>query len=127
MSFDRIAISGAGAWGAALANAAARAGRSVTLIARDAVAARAVEAARASPRLPDIRLDARVRVIAAGADTGRADAVLLAIPSQELRAAAIAIAPTIAPGTPVIACAKGVEHGTRKFMTEIIAEAVPAA
>ena len=27
-----------------------------------------------------------------------------------------------APGTPVITCAKGIEHGTRKFMTEIIAE-----
>jgi glycerol-3-phosphate dehydrogenase (NAD(P)+) len=27
----------------------------------------------------------------------------------------------------VIACAKGIEHGTRKFMTEVIAECAPAA
>jgi len=31
------------------------------------------------------------------------------------------------PGTPVIACAKGIERGTRKFMTEVIAESIPAA
>ena len=31
------------------------------------------------------------------------------------------------PGTPVIACAKGIERGTRQFMTEVIAESVPAA
>ena len=29
------------------------------------------------------------------------------------------------PGTPVIACAKGIERGTRKFMTEVIAECAP--
>ena len=32
-----------------------------------------------------------------------------------------------AAGTPVIACAKGIEHGTHKFMTEIIAECAPKA
>jgi glycerol-3-phosphate dehydrogenase (NAD(P)+) len=126
MSFDRIAIIGAGAWGAALANAVARAGRSVTLVARDASTAKTIEATRASPRLADIRLDARVRVTSPGADPNRADAVLLAVPSQQLRAAAMAILP-IAPGTAVIACAKGIEHGTRKFMTEVIAEVLPAA
>ncbi len=37
----------------------------------------------------------------------------------------------LAPGAdrqrPVIACAKGIEHGTHKFMTEVIAETAPAA
>ena len=37
------------------------------------------------------------------------------------------LASTIAAGTPVIACAKGIEHGTHKFMTEVIAESVPQA
>ena len=31
------------------------------------------------------------------------------------------------PDTPVISCAKGIERGTRKFMTQIIAEATPRA
>ncbi len=32
-----------------------------------------------------------------------------------------------ADATPLVACAKGIEHGTRKFMTEIIAECAPKA
>src|SRR6266566_347428 len=68
-----------------------------------------------------------VRVVAASVETGRHDAILLAVPSQHLRAAATMIAPALAKGTPVIACAKGIERGTRKFMTEVIAQSAPAA
>ena len=38
-----------------------------------------------------------------------------------------AIAPALREGTPVIACAKGIERGTHRFMTEVIAESAPAA
>ena len=58
---------------------------------------------------------------------GRYDAILLAVPSQHLRAAARMLAPALAAGTPVIACAKGIERGTHKFMTEVIAESAPNA
>src|SRR5256886_10994636 len=44
-----------------------------------------------------------------------------------MRAAAGAIAPSLRDGTPVIACAKGIERGTHRFMTEVIAEAAPTA
>jgi glycerol-3-phosphate dehydrogenase (NAD(P)+) len=33
----------------------------------------------------------------------------------------------MAPRTPIIACAKGIEHGTHKFMTEVISECAPNA
>ena len=49
MTFERIAVIGAGAWGTALANVIARAGRTVTLVARNAAAAAAMAAARAKP------------------------------------------------------------------------------
>ena len=127
MSFERIAIVGAGAWGTALANVIARAGRAVTLVARDQAGAAAIAASRESPRLPGVRLDERVRVVSAEAQTGSHDAVVLAIPSQHLRAASAALAPALAGGTPVVACAKGIERGTHKFMTEVIAETAPAA
>ena len=48
--------------------------------------------------------------------------MLLAVPAQDLRTAATALAPHIRAGTPVVACAKGIERGTHRFMTEIIAE-----
>jgi glycerol-3-phosphate dehydrogenase (NAD(P)+) len=37
------------------------------------------------------------------------------------------LAGAIAAGTPVVACAKGIERTTRRFMTEIIAECLPEA
>jgi len=127
MALDRIAVVGAGAWGTALANAAARAGRAVTLVARSGAAAEALRASRQSPRLPEAPLDERVGVTAAIADVAAADAVLLAVPAQALRAAAAPLAPALKAGTPVIACAKGIERGSHKFMTEVIAESAPAA
>jgi glycerol-3-phosphate dehydrogenase (NAD(P)+) len=51
---------------------------------------------------------------------------LLAVPAQQLRAALTMITPALAGGTPVIACAKGIERGTHKFMTEVIAECAPS-
>ena len=127
MTFDRIAIVGAGAWGTALANVIARAGRTVILAGRDREAAEAMRVSRENPRLPGIRLDERVTVTTAIEDTANIDAALLVVPAQTLRAAAVALAPYIKMGTPVIACAKGIERGTRKFMTEVIAESAPGA
>jgi glycerol-3-phosphate dehydrogenase (NAD(P)+) len=127
MALDRIAVVGAGAWGAELANAAARAGREVALIPRTSTAVAAMRASRESARLPGVRLDERIAVTSDSAELGAADAVLLAVPAQSLRTAASALARAIRPGTPVIACAKGIERGTRKFMTEVIAECAPEA
>ncbi|MFL9827676.1 NAD(P)H-dependent glycerol-3-phosphate dehydrogenase [Rhodoplanes sp. SY1] len=126
-SLQRIAVIGAGAWGAALANVAARAGRDVVLVARDAQAADAVRRAGASPHLPDVALD-RTIAVASGIDAvAGADAVLLVVPAQAHGPIAATLAPVLAPGTPVVACAKGIERGTRRFMTEVIAAALPGA
>ena len=89
--------------------------------------ARADDATGGNPRLPGIRLDERVAATGAIADAAGADAVLLAVPAQDLRTAAIALNPHIKTGTPVIACAKGIERGTHRFMTEIIGETMPGA
>ena len=61
MTIDRIAVIGAGAWGMALANVAARAGRDVTLWARDADNRRSNSSKpRESPRLPGVATRRRV-------------------------------------------------------------------
>jgi glycerol-3-phosphate dehydrogenase (NAD(P)+) len=82
---------------------------------------------RQSARLAGARLDERVAVTAAISEAAAADAVLLVVPAQELREAAIGLAGAIRPRTPVIACAKGIERGTHRFMTEVIAESASAA
>ena len=126
-SFHSVAVIGAGAWGSALAGVAARAGREVILCARNAEAAARMMASRKNPRLPGIELDPRIAVTSDLVDAGRAEVILLAVPAQNLREAAGALALHLSPATPVIACAKGIERGTHRFMTGVIAETLPDA
>ena len=114
---------GGGAYGTALACAAARAGRDVVLYARNAEGAAQMKATRTNPKLPGVSIDAGIGITADIAAAARADIILLATPAQNLREAATALAPYLKPATPVVACAKGIERGTHRFMTEVIAEA----
>jgi glycerol-3-phosphate dehydrogenase (NAD(P)+) len=113
-------VIGAGAWGTALAIQAARAGNEVTLWARDPERARAIGATRQNPRLPGHTLPEQVRVV----DTPRtaADAMLLVVPMQFLRAVLISL-PTLP--APLVVCIKGVEAGTLRLPLELVAELCP--
>jgi glycerol-3-phosphate dehydrogenase (NAD(P)+) len=127
MTFDRIAVLGGGAWGTALANVTARAGRSVTLWEHEPDNAEQLSQKRESRFLRGVRIEDSIVVTRDLAQAARAQAILLVVPAQATRSVAQAFARAIAPGTPVIACAKGIEHGTRKFMTDVIAECAPNA
>ena len=126
--YKSVGIIGAGAWGTALAGVAARAGRDVVLYVRSS--ATEIAATRSNPKLPGVKLEASVTVTDDIAVAAAADIVLIATPAQNLRDAVAALAPHLAAAKPVIACAKGIERGTHKFMTEVIAEtainAIPA-
>jgi len=126
-SYTSVAVIGAGAWGTALAGVAARAGREVTLYVRDAARAAEIARTRVNTKLSEVRLDAGVSVTSDIALAARADIILIATPAQQLRAAVAALAPHLAHATPVIATAKGIERGSHKFMTEVIAETAPSA
>jgi glycerol-3-phosphate dehydrogenase (NAD(P)+) len=124
--FDSVAVIGAGAWGTALATVAVRAGRRVTLYPRSSEHASRIASARENPRLPGIRLE-NIVVASELSHARNDDLVVIATPAQHLRGAVNALASYLAKPTPVIACAKGIEHGTHKFMTDVIAEAAPLA
>jgi len=127
MAFNHIAVLGAGAWGTALALACARAGRSITLWEHDPANAERLKKQRESQFLPGILLDDRIAIASDLAEAARAAAILLVVPAQAVRAVIQALAPALAERTPVIVCAKGIERGSKKFMTEVIAECVPKA
>lgn len=126
-SYHSIAVLGGGAWGTALAQTCARAGRNVVLWEHDAANARQLAEARESLFLPGVTLEPAIKLTRDLAEAARADAILLVIPAQVLRQVVTSLATLIAPRTPLIACAKGIEHGTHRFMTEIIAECAPNA
>jgi glycerol-3-phosphate dehydrogenase (NAD(P)+) len=127
MSFDHIAVIGGGAWGTALALTCMRAGRSVSLWESDPANAAHLAVHRESRFLPGVRLDDRIAVVADLAEAARAEAILLVVPAQAVRAMTKALSPMLAPGTPLIVCAKGIERGTQKFMTEVVGECAPGA
>ena len=125
--FNSVAVIGAGAWGTALAGVAARAGRDVVLYGRSAAAVAEIAATRVNPKLPGVRLAPNIDVTHDITRAACAQIVLIATPAQHLREATTALAPHLARATPIIACAKGIERGTHRFMTEVIAEAAPEA
>ncbi len=125
MAYQQISVIGGGSWGIALASAAQRAGRDVTLWMRNKQAAEDLDRTRQSPRLPGANLDRDIRITADLRRAAQCDALLLVVPAQALRDVAGDLAALLAPATPVVACAKGIERGTRKFMTEVIEEAAP--
>ncbi|WP_428031082.1 NAD(P)H-dependent glycerol-3-phosphate dehydrogenase [Ancylobacter sp.] len=126
--FGSIGVVGAGAWGTALANASARAGRGVVLWGRDEELIATLRRARANPaHLPGVDLADSVRPTSDLAELAGVDAVLLVVPAQASRAVAQALAPHLEAGTPVVTCAKGIERGTSLFMTQVLGEACPQA
>ena len=125
-AFQRIAVVGAGAWGTALAIAAFRSGRDVTLWAREPEVLSAIrESGENTHFLPGVSLDPSIKATDDLADAASADAVLLVAPAQYLRAVAGDLAPYLAAGTPLVICAKGIEIGTRALMNEVLAKVLP--
>jgi len=122
----KVAVIGGGAWGTALALVALRAGRDVTLYARDAAAVSAINRLHENAgHLPGIRLDKGLIATADLLATAASDIVVLALPAQQLRTAFAPLAPHLTAGTPVVIAAKGLEHGTDKRMSEVVAEVAP--
>lgn len=125
MPLDRLTIIGGGSWGTALAQAAANAGRQVVLVARDPETVAAINTRHRNPRhLGDQKL---ADAIAARTDFDEArDFVILAVPAQASRGVLAEIGEKLA-GKPVILSAKGLERGTLKRQSEILAEMAPQA
>jgi len=125
---QRIGIVGGGAWGTALAVTARRAGREIVLWAREAEVVTAINQRHENPLfLPGIAIDPAIVATGDIAAAASADAVLLVVPAQHLRAVAGAIAPTLRPGAAVVICAKGVEEASGALMSEVAAAALSGA
>ncbi|MBS0274940.1 MAG: NAD(P)-dependent glycerol-3-phosphate dehydrogenase [Proteobacteria bacterium] len=125
-SYNNIAVMGSGAWGTALGAVAALAGRKVTLWAREADVVESINSKHENVRfLSGFTLPAAVAATADMAQAAQSDALLIGAPAQHLRATLALLKPHLSPGKPLVLCAKGIEHGTHKLMTEVLAECIP--
>ena len=129
--FTSIGVIGAGAWGTALAQVCARAGgpsRRVTLWAREPEIVASINEARENKTfLPGITLEAAITATGDMSAMASASAILMVTPAQHMRASLLALKPHLASGTPVLLCAKGVEQGSHKLLTQVLAEVLPDA
>ncbi|MFN3512594.1 MAG: NAD(P)H-dependent glycerol-3-phosphate dehydrogenase [Phenylobacterium sp.] len=121
-------VIGGGAWGTALAQTCARAGLSARLWAREAEVVEAVNSRHENALfLPGVALDPAVQATGELAELAGCDFVLAVAPAQHLRSTLAAFAPHVRPGLPVVLCAKGIEQGSLKLMTEVLVETLPQA
>lgn len=120
----RVAVLGSGSWGTAFGKVLAEAGGDVVLWARRPELAAAITEQHDNPDyLPGIPLPPTLRATADAQEcvTG-AEIVVLAVPSQSLRDNLGAVTPHLAPGSVLVSLMKGVELGTTRRMSEVIAE-----
>jgi glycerol-3-phosphate dehydrogenase (NAD(P)+) len=126
----RIAVLGAGSWGTAFAKVMADAGRDVRLWARRPEVAAAINETHANPDyLPGVALPGLLTATTdATAALDGAHAVVLAVPSQALRANLAGWRDLLPPGATLVSLAKGVELGTLQRMSEVVTDVagVPA-
>jgi glycerol-3-phosphate dehydrogenase (NAD(P)+) len=127
-SLGKVAVFGAGSWGTAFSIVLADGGNDVTMWARREEVADAINRSRENADyLPGIELPPS---LSATHDVEKAahgaDIVILATPSQTLRGNLVEWAPHIPSNAVMVSLMKGVELGTLKRMSEVIAEVTGA-
>jgi glycerol-3-phosphate dehydrogenase (NAD(P)+) len=128
MQFKRAGVIGAGAWGTALAQVAARAGLDVVLQARETEVVDSINARRVNEAfLPGVTLEDRISVTGELADLADCDVILAVPPAQHMRSTLTAFAAHHRSAVPIMLCSKGIERGTLKLMTDVLAETIPVA
>lgn len=121
-----IGVIGAGAWGTALAVTLSRAGRSVSLWGRESRDLMDMASRGENTRyLPGIKLPVVPHVTADLGEAMAAGVILLVIPAQQMRSLAPHLALHLKPGHTVVLCAKGIEVGSGRFMSELAQEFFP--
>jgi glycerol-3-phosphate dehydrogenase (NAD(P)+) len=124
----RVAVFSAGSWGTAFGTVLADAGNDVTLWARrDEVVANINDKHENSDYFPGVELPEAVRATTNPSDAvDGAEFVVLSVPSQSLRDNLTGWSPVIPDDVVFVSLMKGVELGTTKRMSEVIAEVTGA-
>ncbi len=123
----KIAVLGGGAWGTALATTVVRAGHRCALWARDAETVEAIDTRHENPRyLPGIALDPALQATTdLDAALAGAACVLAVVPAQAMRGLLDALSGRLEAQIPLVLCAKGIERGTGKLLSELAAKLLP--
>ena len=118
------AVFGTGSWGTAYAAVLADGGTTVRMWGRRQAVVDQINAGSNEDYLPGIPLPSGITATSDPAEAAdQADIVVLAVPSQTLRANLADWGGVLPPAAAIVSLMKGVELGTTKRMSEVIAEA----
>lgn len=121
----RIGVIGAGAWGTALAQVAATGGQDVLIWAREPDVVRGINDDHVnSVFLPGVGLSPTIRATDDLHELGQAESLLVVVPAQHVGTVLLEV--DVGPRVLVL-CAKGIEAGTRRLVSEIATEVRPDA
>ncbi len=127
-NINKIGVLGAGAWGTALAQVAAKAGNDVIIWALEKNVAEDINNNHQNSMfLPNIDLSPRIKASNDLAQMADMDAILAVVPAQFTRRTFENLAPFLKPKTPVALCSKGIEQNSLEFMTDVLAKTLPNA
>ena len=122
---NRIAVIGGGAWGTALAQVAAKAGRDVLLWAMEGDVVDAINSGHENTVfLPGIALEPMIRATGDLDAIGDCDAWLVVTPAQHMRSV-LERAPRC--DVPRVLCSKGIEEHSGELLHRVAGEACPGA
>lgn len=122
--FRRVAVIGSGSWGTAAAGLVARNSDEVCVWARTVAVADSICERHVNPKhLSDYVLPENVVATDSleGAAAG-ADCIVVAVPSAFVRGVMHDLAPHVDQSCPVVVLTKGVEGGSHKLMTDVVAD-----
>ncbi len=125
----RIGVIGGGAFGTAMACVLRRSRHEVLVWAREPEVPSAINERHVNALfLSGVPLDPGIRATGDLAAATRGVAlVLMAVPAQHVRTVALAMRASLAPGTPVVSCSKGIERASCALMPQVLAETLPQA
>lgn len=115
---SRYAVLGATSWGTTLAWLLSQNGNDVFLVTRSEGEAGDVASRRGIERLPEVVLPDAVHVCTLSGLTQPLAGLIVATPAQALREAVSA--PAVSRSVPVVSAAKGLEHGSKARMSEVL-------
>lgn len=118
----KAAVVGAGAWGTALATILCKNGIDTILWCRTAERADQIRTSRINPRLAGVRLPDSLSFSADPACVAGCKLVVIASPSFPIRQVCQTVAPHLDPDAVLVSVTKGIEQGTLKRMSQIVAE-----
>ena len=118
----KTAVVGSGAWGTALAIRLLENGHDVTLWTFEKDLIPQMEKERINIRLPGVKLPEGLKISADYACVSGAKLVVIATPSFPIRGVCRGIAPYLDEDALLVSVTKGLEDGTQKRMSQVVAE-----